>query len=135
VQGPSRARRWCAYLHERAPSKVGHTAWNGASQQNLSDEVAHQECQCQPDAAQQNELEDEFAENSSGSDAPEVQKMPILSGFSAGGAEGGRTPDLLIANKESGGNGGADRIGATEPFLPHRAITQVTATHSSEKWC
>ena len=39
-------------------------------------------------------------QNPSGSDAPEVQKMPILSGFSAGGAEGGRTPDLLIANKE-----------------------------------
>jgi hypothetical protein len=45
-------------------------------------------------------LEDEFAENSSGSDAPEAQKRPILSGFSAGGAEGGRTPDLLIANEE-----------------------------------
>ena len=44
--------------------------------------------------------EDEFAENSSGSDAPEAQKTPILSGFSAGGAEWGRTPDLLIANEE-----------------------------------
>ena len=29
--------------------------------------------------------------------APEAQKRPILSVFSAGGAEGGRTPDLLIA--------------------------------------
>ena len=38
-------------------------------------------------------------QNSSGSDAPEVQKKPILSVFCAGGAEGGRTPDLLIANE------------------------------------
>ena len=38
-------------------------------------------------------------QNSSGSDALEVQKRPILSEFSAGGAEGGRTPDLLIANE------------------------------------
>ena len=30
---------------------------------------------------------------------PEAQKLPILSGFCAGGAEGGRTPDLLIANE------------------------------------
>jgi hypothetical protein len=49
---------------------------------------------------EEDELEDEFAENSSGSDPPEGQKMPILSGFWRGGAEGGRTPDLLIANEE-----------------------------------
>jgi hypothetical protein len=48
-------------------------------------------------------LEDEFAENSSGSAAPEAQKMPILSVFSAGGAEGDRTPDLLIAKEELAG--------------------------------
>jgi hypothetical protein len=48
----------------------------------------------------EDELEDEFGENSSGSAAPEAQKRPILSGFCAGGAEGGRTPDLLIANEE-----------------------------------
>jgi hypothetical protein len=40
----------------------------------------------------EDELEDEFAENSSGSDAPEAQKTPILSRFSAGGAEGGSNP-------------------------------------------
>jgi hypothetical protein len=47
----------------------------------------------------EDELEDEFAQNSSGSAAPEAQTKPIPSGFSAGGAEGGRTPDLLIANE------------------------------------
>jgi hypothetical protein len=47
----------------------------------------------------EDEFEDEFAENSSGSDSPKGQKMPILSGFWRGGAEGGRTPDLLIANE------------------------------------
>jgi hypothetical protein len=40
----------------------------------------------------EDELEDELAENSSGSSAAEVQKMPILSVFSAGGAEGGSNP-------------------------------------------
>jgi hypothetical protein len=44
-------------------------------------------------------LEDEFAENSSGSYLADRHKMPILSGFWRGGAEGGRTPDLLIANE------------------------------------
>jgi hypothetical protein len=34
------------------------------------------------------ELEDELPRNSSGGDAPEVQKRPILSVFCAGGAEG-----------------------------------------------
>ena len=48
---------------------------------------------------EEDELEDEFAENSSGSDPREGEKMPILSGFWRGGAEGGRTPDLLIANE------------------------------------
>jgi hypothetical protein len=48
----------------------------------------------------EDELEDELPQNSSGSTGPEAQKRPILSGFSAGGAEGGRTPDLLIANEE-----------------------------------
>jgi len=36
----------------------------------------------------EDELEDEFAENSSGSAAPKVQKRPILSVFCTGGAEG-----------------------------------------------
>ena len=48
----------------------------------------------------EDELEDELPQNSSGSAPPEAQKRPILSGFSASGAEGGRTPDLLIANEE-----------------------------------
>jgi hypothetical protein len=51
-------------------------------------------------ATVEDELEDELPQNSSGSAAPEAQKMPILSGFCAGGAEGARTPDLLIANEE-----------------------------------
>jgi hypothetical protein len=49
---------------------------------------------------EEDELEDELAENSSGSDPLEGLKMPILSGFWRGGAEGGRTPDLLIAKNE-----------------------------------
>ncbi len=49
--------------------------------------------------AQEDELEDELPQNSSGSHPAEGQKVPILSGFWAGGAEGGRTPDLLIANE------------------------------------
>ena len=49
--------------------------------------------------AEEDELEDELPQNSSGSAAPKAQKVPILSGFLAGGAEGGRTPDLLIANE------------------------------------
>ena len=52
---------------------------------------------CRP--AEEDEVEDEFAENSSGGAAPKAQNAPILSGFPAGGAEGGRTPDLLIANE------------------------------------
>jgi hypothetical protein len=47
------------------------------------------------DRAVEDELEDELPQNSSGSDAPKAQKVPILSGFLAGGAEGGRTPDPL----------------------------------------
>src|SRR3954471_1417775 len=38
-------------------------------------------------------------ENSPGSAMPEAQTKRILSGFCGGGAEGGRTPDLLIANE------------------------------------
>ena len=48
---------------------------------------------------EEDELEDELPQNSSGTAAPEARKMPILSGSCAGGAEGGRTPDLLIANE------------------------------------
>jgi hypothetical protein len=59
--------------------------------------------------AEEDELEDELLRNSSGSARREAQKMPILSGFSGGGAEGGRTPDLLIANEE--GLEGARRLG------------------------
>jgi hypothetical protein len=51
--------------------------------------------------AEEDELEDELPQNSSGSTGSEAQKRPTLSGFSAGGAEGGRTPDLLIANEET----------------------------------
>jgi hypothetical protein len=47
--------------------------------------------------ADEDELEDELPQNSSGATAQEAQKSSILSVFSAGGAEGGRTPDLLIA--------------------------------------
>ena len=43
--------------------------------------------------------EDELLQNSSGTAPQEEQKRPILSVFCAGGAEGGRTPDLLIANE------------------------------------
>jgi hypothetical protein len=50
-----------------------------------------------PARTDEDELEDELPENSSGSTPPEAYKRPILSVFSAGGAEGGRTPDLLIA--------------------------------------
>jgi hypothetical protein len=60
-------------------------------------------------------------QNSSGSDAPEVQKKPILSVFCAGGAEGGRTPDLLIANEE--GLDVARRLRmASSPEVPIHAI-------------
>jgi hypothetical protein len=69
----------------------------------------------------EDELEDEFAENSSGSSAPEVQKTPILSVFSAGGAEGGRTPDLLIANEEGLNVARRLRI-ASSPEVPIHAI-------------
>ena len=66
-------------------------------------------------AAIEDELEDELPQNSSGSAAPEAQKRPILSVFPAGGAEGGRTPDLLIAKKEADAAGIADAtaIGVT----------------------
>jgi hypothetical protein len=49
---------------------------------------------------EEDELEDDLAENSSGTHALDGQKMPILSEFWRGGAEGGRTPDLLIAKNE-----------------------------------
>ena len=49
--------------------------------------------------ADEDGFEDELPQNSSGSATPEPQKRPILSAFCAGGAEGGRTPDLLIANE------------------------------------
>jgi hypothetical protein len=49
--------------------------------------------------SQEDELEDDWPLNSSGGHAPEAQKMPTLSGFWRGGAEGDRTPDLLIANE------------------------------------
>ena len=52
-----------------------------------------------PLPAEEDELEDELPQNSSGNGAPEAQKRPILSVFCGGGAEGGRTPDLLIANE------------------------------------
>ena len=68
--------------------------------------------------AEEDELEDELPQNSSGSAAPEVQKMPILSGFSAGGAEGGRTPDLLIAKKEADAAGIADATAMGVTSIP-----------------
>jgi hypothetical protein len=71
--------------------------------------------------AVEDELEDEFGENSSGSTAPKTQKMPILSGFSAGGAEGGRTPDLLIANEEGLDVARRLRV-ASSPEVPIHAI-------------
>jgi hypothetical protein len=49
---------------------------------------------------EEDELEDDLAENSSGTHALDGQKMPVLSEFWRGGAEGGRTPDLLIAKNE-----------------------------------
>src|SRR3954463_15650092 len=52
-----------------------------------------------PLPAEEDELEDEFAENAFGTPAREAQKWPIPWVFCAGGAEGGRTPDLLIANE------------------------------------
>ena len=66
-------------------------------------------------------VEDELPENSSGASAPETPKMPILSVFCAGGAEGGRTPDLLIANEE--GLDVARRLRmASSPEAPIHAI-------------
>jgi hypothetical protein len=49
---------------------------------------------------EEDELEDEFAEIRPAAIPPKGHKMPILSGFWRGGAEGGRTPDLLIAKNE-----------------------------------
>jgi hypothetical protein len=48
--------------------------------------------------AVEDELEDEVAENSSGSDPPEAQKKP-LSVFCAGGAEGEIAPSSRIYGK------------------------------------
>ena len=47
----------------------------------------------------EDELEDDFAENSSGSDAPEAQKRHIPSAFSAGGAEGGEPLTSSLRNR------------------------------------
>jgi hypothetical protein len=83
-------------------------------------------------------LEDEFAENSSGSTAPEAQKMPILSVFSAGGAEGGRTPDLLIANEELVTISGGGNLLAQSPnqlvCTKNEDWGTVWGERSSSKW-
>jgi hypothetical protein len=71
--------------------------------------------------ALEDELEDELPQNSSGSDAPEAQKRPILSVFCAGGAQGGRTPDLLIANEEGLDVARRLRV-ASSPEVPIHAI-------------
>ena len=57
----------------------------------------------------EDELEDELPQNSSGSAAPEAQKRPILSGFSAGGAEGVEALTSPLRRRSWPGLGGSDR--------------------------
>jgi hypothetical protein len=65
---------------------------------------------------QEDELEDDWPLNSSGAPTRESQKMPTVCGF---GAEGDRTPDLLIAKDElfgscaTLGQGGSGKLGPT----------------------
>jgi hypothetical protein len=82
---------------------------------------------------QEDELEDEWPLNSSGAHARTSQKMPIVSGFWRGGAEGDRTPDLLIAKDElfgscaTPGEGGSGKLDPTTPAprrsRPHPKLT------------